>query len=129
MKRWMKWTVAVVAVLAIAGFVAKAVKARKLQAIVPVAAPMALDLVGTDVLTVRTQELTRTLSISGGLKAATSAVVKAKVAAEIKSLNVREGDAVKAGQVIGQLDTTEFEWRVTQAEQTAVSDRTQLDIA
>ena len=129
MKRWMKWTVAVVAVLAIAGFVAKAVKARKQQATVPVAAPMALDLVGTDVLTVRTQELTRTLSISGGLKAATSAIVKAKVAAEIKSLNVREGDAVKAGQVIGQLDTTEFEWRVTQAEQTAVSARTQLDIA
>ena len=129
MKRWMKWTIAVVAVLAIAGFVAKAVKARKQQATVPVAAPMALDLVGTDVLTVRTQELTRTLSISGGLKAATSAIVKAKVAAEIKSLNVREGDAVKAGQVIGQLDTTEFEWRVTQAEQTAVSARTQLDIA
>jgi RND family efflux transporter MFP subunit len=88
-----------------------------------------IELRSADVTRAATVELSRTLPLSGGLKAVNSAVVKARVAAEVKSLTVREGDVVKAGQVIGQLDTTEFEWRVRQAEQTAVSARTQLDIA
>ena len=132
MKRWMKWAIAVLAVAVLAGFVARAVALRKqgaAAAAAPASAPAALELGSADVFTVRTQALTRTLAISGGLKAANSAVVKAKVAAELVALTVREGDAVKAGQVIGRLDATEFDWRVKQAVQTALSARTQLDIA
>ena len=132
MKRWMKWAIALLAVAVLAGFVARAVALRKqgaAAAAAPASAPAALELGSADVFTVRTQALTRTLAISGGLKAANSAVVKAKVAAELVALTVREGDAVKAGQVIGRLDATEFDWRVKQAEQTALSARTQLDIA
>jgi RND family efflux transporter MFP subunit len=132
MKRWLKWpiVVAVVLVLVLVGL--RALKARKLAAAAaaPAAsAPLALELGAADVFVARAQPLTRTLAVSGGLRAVTTAVVKAKVASELMSLTVREGDAVKAGQVIGQLDTVEFEWRVKQAEQTAVSARTQLDIA
>jgi membrane fusion protein, multidrug efflux system len=132
MKRWMTWSAAALAVLVLGGFVARAVNSRKQEAAAasaPASAAPALELGAADVVTARTQPLTRTLAISGGLKAATSAVVKAKVASEIKTLLVREGDVVKAGQVVGRLDTTEFELRVRQAEQTAMSARTQLDIA
>ena len=132
MKRWMKWLVVVLIVAVIAGFVLRAVKQRRAQAeaaAAPASAPSALELGAADVTTARTLELSRTLPLSGGLRSVNSAVVKARVAAEVKTLTVREGDAVKAGQVIGRLDTSEFELRVRQAEQAAVSARTQLDIA
>ena len=131
MKRWMKWAIAGVAVLVLAGFVARAIKMKKQDEAASTSAPAAavLELAAADVFVLRPLELTRTLAVSGGLKAVNSAVVKSKVAAEIKSLTVREGDSVKAGQVIGQLDTTEYDLRLRQAEQTAASARAQLDIA
>jgi RND family efflux transporter MFP subunit len=132
MKRWSKWIVIVIVLAGLGAVALRSVKARRVAAAAaaaPASAPAALELGAADVTTARTVELSRTLPLSGGLKAVNSAVVKARVAAEVKSLTVREGDVVKAGQVIGKLDTTEFELRVRQAEQTATSARTQLDIA
>lgn len=128
----MKWLIALVALLVLGGFVARAVIARKAESAAltaPARAGMALDVVAADLVVARSLELARTLEVSGGLKAVNSAVVKAKVAAEVKTLTVREGDSVKAGQVLGQLDTTELDWRLRQAEQTAASSRAQMDIA
>ena len=132
MKRRVLWTVAAVAALLLIAAGARVIKARRVQldaSSAPASAPLALQLGAADVVSVRLLPLTRTLAVSGGLKAVDSAIVKARIASEIKSLTVREGDTVKAGQVIGQLDTTEFDWRVRQAEQTALAARTQLDIA
>ena len=132
MKRWMKWLVVALIVAVIAAFALRAVKQRRAQvaaAAAPASAALALDLGVADVTTARTLELSRTLPVAGGLRSVNSAIVKARVAAEVKALTVREGDAVKAGQVIGRLDTSEFALRVRQAEQAAVSARTQLDIA
>ena len=133
MKRWQGWTIAVVAVLALGGFVTRALVAKKGEQAAQTASaarpPGGLDLAPGDVLVARSVDLPRTLEISGGLKAVNSAVIRARVAAEIKSLTVREGDAVRAGQVLGQLDTTELELKLKQAEQTASSTKSQLDIA
>ncbi len=132
MKRWLKWLIVVLAVALLAGFVIRSVKARKTEqaaASTAAAVPAVLELNAADLVVARQQEMQRTLAVSGGLKAVNSAFVKAKVAAEVKSLTVREGDAVKAGQLIGALDTTEFDWRLRQAEQTALSAKAQVDMA
>lgn len=131
MKRWLRWTFSLTAVALLAAGGARVITARKAQEALPAAAPKAaaLALVPDDLVTVRMAELTRTLEVSGSLVAVNSAFVKARVAAEVKSVAVREGDSVRAGQVLMQLDTTEFDWRLRQAEQQAQAARSQLDIA
>ncbi len=89
----------------------------------------ALELAEGDVLRAAVVDLDRTIDVSGSVEAANSAFVKARVAGELKTLTVREGDAVKAGQVIGQIDTTEYDWRLRQTEQQARQGRAQLEVA
>ena len=89
----------------------------------------AIELAAGDVARVATVDFARTLDVSGSIKAANSAVVKARVAGELRSLSVREGDAVRAGQVIGQIDSTEYDLRWRQAQQQSQASRAQLDIA
>ena len=132
MKRWQRWVlIGVVGLfaIAVAGRLLLGRKPASVPATAATKAPGGLELAASDVVIARTLELPRTLDISGGLKAVNTAVIRAKVPAEVKSLTVREGDAVRAGQVVGQLDTTELDLRLRQAEQTATSTRTQLDIA
>ncbi len=98
----------------------------------PTGAPPAqavIELASADVARAAYAQLGATITVNGSLKAVNSAVVKAKVAAELKSLTVREGERVQAGQLLGVLDSTEYDWRLRQAEEQAVAAQTQLDIA
>ena len=96
----------------------------------PVAAVAAfVEIKPTDLIAVQTQTLVQTLPISGNLKALNTVVVKARVAGEIVELNGREGDSVKAGQVLVRIDPTEYQRRLRQAEQQADAAKTQVDIA
>jgi membrane fusion protein, multidrug efflux system len=96
---------------------------------VAASAPAELDLHDGDLVRASTAELSRTVALSGSLRAVSTAVVKAKVAGELRSLGPREGDTVRAGQVIGEIDATEFVLRVSQATQQAEAARAQVDIA
>jgi RND family efflux transporter MFP subunit len=131
-KRWQKVTLAVLLLAGVAVGVGRVLGERKAQQVRAAAAPKVaavLELSADDLLPVRRAELTRALEVSGSLVAVNSAFVKARVAAEVKSVAVREGDSVRPGQVLVQLDTTEFEWRLRQAEQQAQAARAQLEIA
>lgn len=130
MTRRTLWLVAGVAALVLVGLLGRTLVARQAASVAVAPAPAAaIELAAGDVATARRAELVTQLQVSGGLKAAQSAVVKAKVAAELKTLTVREGDRVAAGQLIGQLDNTETTWRLRQAEDQAAAAQAQLDVA
>ena len=135
MKRWLKWIVAAV-ILGVLGLsVMKALSARKAQQEAVLAATAAnaiaqtvVELAPSDVLKVQINELAQGLPISGTLKAANSAFIKARVAGELQGLTVREGDAVKAGQIIARVDATEYAARLQQAQDQADAAKTQIVI-
>lgn len=133
-KRQYAWLAVMVAVLLVGFGVMRAMSARKAQQATLAQASVAkaqtvVELAATDVVKAEARELAQGLPISGSLKAFNSAVVKARAAGELQGLAVREGDAVKAGQVIARVDATEYNARMRQAQQQADSAKAQIDIA
>ena len=92
------------------------------------AAVQTLEIAGSDVLRVQATDLRQGLAVSGSLRAVRSAFIKARVAGELMDLQVREGDAVKAGQVLARIDPTEYQRRVRQAQEQAEAAKAQVDI-
>lgn len=132
MSRRFKTLGLVLALIVAAGLALAGWKARQAgpKAGPPVAAPApAIELAPGDVATATQAELSTQLVVSGGLRAVHSAFVKAKLAAEIVTLSVREGDRVAAGQLLGTQDAIEYQWRLRQAEDQAAAAQAQLDIA
>lgn len=139
MKRWIKWTkwvIAFMVVTAVGVSVMRALQARKTQQETVAAATAAnakaqsvVELAATDVVRAQVKELSVGLPISGSLKAANSAFIKARAAGELQGLTVREGDSVKAGQVIARIDVTEYAARQQQAQDQADAAKAQIAIA
>ena len=133
-KRVLKWAVVLLVLALVAGglqrFLAdRQTKKDALAASTAAKAAVAVELVATDVTTAKMLNVTQGLAISGSLKAVNSAVVKARVAGELQALTVREGDFVKAGQIIARIDASELQSRVRQAREQAGSAKAQADVA
>lgn len=135
MKRWIKWIVIALVIVALVGGALRALSARKAtkEALESQQATLkkqaSLEFLAADVVTVKRLQMSQGLDISGPLKAVNSAFVKARVAGELQDLSVREGDFVKAGQIIAKVESTEYQARVRQAQQQAQSAKAQIDIA
>lgn len=129
-KSWGKWLgvllALVIVALAASRFMAER-KAKQVLSSAPKAAPMA-ELAASDVVKAQMLEVIQGLAISGTLKAVNTAVVKARAAGELQGLTVREGDFVKAGQIIARIDASELQSRVRQAREQAESANAQVDV-
>ena len=88
-----------------------------------------VELAVSDVVKAQQLDIIQGLSVSGTLKAVNSAVIKARVAGELQGLTVREGDFVKAGQIIARIDASELLSRVRQAREQAESSKAQVEVA
>jgi RND family efflux transporter MFP subunit len=88
-----------------------------------------LEFGASDLTSLTTRPVARTLAVSGSLVAVNQAVVKAKVAVEVRSILVREGDHVRAGQVIAKLDTVDLLAKLDQMTGARDAARAQYEIA
>jgi RND family efflux transporter MFP subunit len=124
----------VILLIIIAGGVTWTLKQKPAVKPTPVTAPIAaaaptLEFLPSEIFTAKPLELQQTLSLTGALRAVDISSVKARVAAEVREISVREGDTVRAGQIVARMDATEFQARVDQARGTLNAARAQLDIA
>ncbi len=134
MKRWLKWALVALVLVALGLAVFRALSQRAVQreAVARLATQQTqavIELSATDVVQVRTVALAQGLAISGQVKASNTALVKARVPGELQALSVREGDAVKAGQIIARVDAGEYQARVRQAQEQALAAQAQVAIA
>lgn len=127
MRKRLIWIVLLIAVV-VGGLLLKPKKTAA-PVVAPVAAAAVLEFLPQEVVTVAPLELRQTLALSGALRAVEQVSVKARVGGEVRDVLVREGEAVKAGQVLVRMDTSEYQARVDQARGTLNAARGQLDIA
>ncbi len=135
MKSWKHWALLALVAVALALGLMRALGKREQQqqaaqqAAAQARMPAELELPARDLHVADQVELVRTLPFTGTLKAVHSAAVKARVAGELRELELREGDPVRAGQLLARIDATEALARVQQAEQQALASEAQQAIA
>lgn len=72
--------------------------------------------VNVEVFTAQKENISSTVTYTGEIKAGSSVQVTSKVSAKAVSVKVKEGDYVKAGQLLASLDKTDLELTYKQAE-------------
>ncbi|MFP5461472.1 MAG: efflux RND transporter periplasmic adaptor subunit [Gammaproteobacteria bacterium] len=93
------------------------------------APPSVLEFAASDLLRLEPGPVTRTIPLTGTLKASNQTLVRAKVSGELVEVAVREGTPVRAGQRIARIDPTEFEARVREREAQRRSAEAQVEQA
>jgi RND family efflux transporter MFP subunit len=135
MKPWIKWTLAGLVVAVLLGGTLRTWSARQARQAALEAqqaaqkSQVSVALAASDLVQVKTLELQQTVLISGPIKAVNTALVKARIPGELRDLAVREGDTVRAGQVLARIDPTESDARLRQARQQTAAAKAQVAMA
>jgi len=95
----------------------------------PGQAPVTLEFAAADLARVEPKALTRWLPLSGTLQPVDQSTVKAKVSGEIRQVLVREGEPVRAGQVVARFDTADLDAKLTDRIGALEASRAQLALA
>ena len=103
--------------------------AQQAAASAPAMVQTQVELANIDVMKAELRDITQGLEVSGTVKAVNYAVIKARVAGELKEVVAREGDAVIAGDMLARIDPTEYQRRWQQAAETASAAKSQMEIA
>ncbi|MCE2940725.1 MAG: efflux RND transporter periplasmic adaptor subunit [Gemmatimonadota bacterium] len=114
MSKRMKWSLAGGAVLVVV-LIAVAVGSKR--------GPKAVDV---RVDAVQARDLVASVTASGQIQPRTKVAVSAEVQGRIVRLPVKEGDLVKVGQLVVQLDPQQFEGAVARAEASVAAGKAQL---
>jgi multidrug efflux system membrane fusion protein len=78
------------------------------------------------VAAVRKQDVRVSVSAIGNITAANTAVVRAKVSGELKGVYFKEGQTVKAGALLAEIDPRPYQIALAQAQGTLTRDQAQL---
>ena len=78
------------------------------------------------VATVRKQDIAVVLSAIGNISALNTATVRARVDGELKSIRFKEGQMVRAGAVLAEIDPRSFEIALAQVQGQLARDQAQL---
>lgn len=129
----MKWGIAALVIAALVFGTMRILSQRQAQQAANAAklaerAQAGIELAPADLLQVQVRTLAQQVAVSGSLKAASVVVIKARVAGELQGLSLREGDAVKAGQVVARVEPTDAQARLRQSQQQAEAAKAQVDI-
>ena len=93
------------------------------------AAPVTLEFSSADLARVEAQPLSRWLPVSGALQPVRQATVKAKVSGDVRTITVREGETVRAGQLLAHIDTADLEAKLLERAGALESAKAQLAMA
>jgi RND family efflux transporter MFP subunit len=124
-KRWWLAAGGLAAAVAAAVFVIHDNSSASAQ---PTSAPV-IEFAASDLVQPQTRELRLSISITGTLAPRNWTTVKAKVAGDLKTILVREGESVRPGQVLARIDTQEAQARLDEKVADLEGGRAQLGLA
>jgi membrane fusion protein (multidrug efflux system) len=123
-----RWLVSLFILIALAAAAVAAVKGMR-EAPKKENGPITLEFVPTDLTQAETRAIAQRLPLSGTLQPRDQAIVKAKVAGDVKLALVREGETVRAGQLLAQLDSPDLRAKLAEKQANLDAGRAQLAIA
>lgn len=89
-------------------------------------AAAAIEFAPTDLYTVTSGVIARTIPVTGTLTPVNRTTVRAKVSGEIVEIAAREGTSLRAGQLVARIDPTDFSLRLREREAQLRSAEAQL---
>lgn len=128
-KRIVIAAVVLLGLLAVAIAIGQAIKKRGAVAAPPDTTSAVIEFAPDDLTAVSRRTLSETLPLTGSLRAVTQAAVKSKVAGSALDVLVREGDAVRSGQILVKIDARDYVARAEQTRGQMAAMSGQLDIA